>query len=150
LETAWRLKFIADHPEKDYLIIDNDSILEVADRVSATTIDAAKTRRADLAFFMRVHAFSAIYVFQRYTINPDTGQMAIRPVDDLGPDYVLVPERTERLLTLTQTRMSRLVEIRDGPKVLTAPEPDQAMPKDKAAVEKARGAYLENFYKRLP
>ena len=150
LETAWRRQFIADHPEKDYLIIDNDSILEVADRVSATTVEAAKKRRTDLAFFMKVHAFSAIYVFQRYTIDPDTGAMTIRPVDDLGPDYILVPERTERLLTLTQSRISRLVELRDGPKVLTAPEPDQPMPKDKDAMEKARQAYLENFYKRLP
>ena len=100
---------------------------------------AARSRRADLAFFMRTHTFSGIYVFQRYTIDADTGKMTIREGDDLGPDYVLEPVRTERLLVLTQTRLSRLVEIRDGKSVLTKPE-----------LEKARTAYLENFFKRLP
>jgi hypothetical protein len=46
--------------------------------------------------------------------------------------------------------MSRLVEIRDGSKVLTAPQPDHVVPKDPNEIEKARQAYLENFFKRLP
>ena len=150
LETAWRRQFIADHPQKDYLIIDNDSILEVADQVSATTTVSARHRREDLAFFMRTHTFSDIFVFQRYTVDPDTGKMTVRPDDDLGPDYVLEPVRSERLMTLTQTRMSRLVEIRDGPKVISTTPPDHDVPKDRASIDKARQAYLENFLKRLP
>jgi hypothetical protein len=150
LETAWRRQFIADQPRKDYLVIDNDSILWLAHEVTATTVESAKARREDLAFFMRTHTFSNIFVFQRYLIDADTGKMTIREGDDLGPDYVLEPVRSERLLTLTQTRMSRLVEIRDGPKVLTAPQPDHVLPKSRDEIEKARAAYLENFFKRLP
>jgi hypothetical protein len=76
--------------------------------------------------------------------------MTVRPDDDLGPDYVLEPVRSERLMTLTQTRMSRLVEIRDGPKVISTTPPDHDVPKDRASIDKARQAYLENFLKRLP
>ena len=76
--------------------------------------------------------------------------MTIRDGDDLGPDYVLEPVRVERLQTLSQTRISRLVEIRDGGKVLSKPEPDRVVPKDKAEIDKARGQYLENFLRRLP
>jgi hypothetical protein len=150
LETAWRRQFIADQPRKDYLVIDNDSSLWIAHLVSATTVEAATKRRPDLAFFMRTHTYSNIYVFQRYLIDADTGKMTLREGDDLGPDFVLEPVRSERLLTLTQTRISRLVEIRDGKKVLSQPEPDHTVPKDKAEIEKARAAYLENFLKRLP
>jgi hypothetical protein len=150
LETAWRRQFIAEQPRKDYLVIDNDSILWLAHEVTATTVESAMQRRTDLAFFMRTHTFSNIFVFQRYEVNADTGKMKIREGDDMGPDFVLEPVRTERLALLTQTRISRLVEIRDGQKVLTAPEPDHVLPKSRDEIEKARTAYLENFFKRLP
>jgi hypothetical protein len=150
LETAWRRQFIADQPRKDYLVIDNDSILWITHEVTATTVEAARNRRTDLAFFMRTHTFSNIFVFQRYSVDADTGKMTIRKDDDLGPDFVLEPVRAERLGLLTQTRMSRLVDIREGQKVLTAPEPDHVLPKSRDEIEKARAAYLENFFKRLP
>ncbi len=150
LETQWRCQFMADQPQKDYLAIDNDSILWVTHQVSATSVGAAISRKVDLAFFMRTHTFSNVFVFQRYLVDPDTGKMTIREGDDLGPDYVLEPVRAERLQTLTQTRMSRLVEIRDGKGVITTPEPDRVVPKDRAAIDKAREAYLENFLRRLP
>ena len=150
LETAWRRKFIADQPTKDYLAIDNDSILWLADEITATTVESAQKRRVDLAFFMRTHTFSSIFVFQRYTVDADTGKMTIREGDDLGPDYILEPVRTERLGLLTQTRISKLVEIRDGQKVLSQPQPDHVLPKSREEIEKARTAYLENFFKRLP
>jgi hypothetical protein len=118
--------------------------------VTATTVQAARERKADLSFFMRTHTFSNIYVFQRYTIDAQTGKMTIRDGDDLGPDYVLEPVQSERLLTLTQTRISRVVSIKDGDKVASMPLPDVVIPKDKALIEKERGVYLENFLKRLP
>ncbi len=140
-----------EQPRNDYLIIDNDSILWLTHEVSATTVEAASKRRVDLEFFMKTHTFSDIFVFQRYMINPDTGKMIIRTGDDLGPDYVLEPYRTERLLTLTQTRISRLVEIREGGKVISeARSPTGRSPRTRPEIEKARQAYLETFLKRLP
>jgi hypothetical protein len=150
LETAWRRQFIADQPRKDYLAIDNDSILWIAHEVSATTTEAARSRRVDLVYFMRNHTFSAIYVFQRYNIDEVTGKMTVREDDELPPGYVLEPVRAERLMTLTQTRLSRLVEIREGKSVLSEPGPDHVVPKDRAEIERARQAYLETFFKRLP
>jgi hypothetical protein len=150
LETQWRRQFVADHPMKDYLVIDNDSILWIADQVSATTIDSARARKEDLEYLMKTHTYSAVFVFQTFLVDPKTGKLTIRDGDDLGPDFVLEPVRSERLVTLTQTRISRLVEITKGGKDVTEAPPDHAMPTDRAEIEKARAAYIENFLRRLP
>jgi hypothetical protein len=150
LETAWRRKFIAEHPERDYLMIDNDSILWVAHQVSATPVTAASTRKDSLVFFMRTHTFSNVYVFQRFTVDADTGKLTIRDGDDLGPDYVLETVKEERLALLTVDRISRVKEILKGSAVLTRPEADHVVPKDRAEVEKERQAYYENFFRQLP
>jgi hypothetical protein len=151
LETEWRRQFIHDQPYDDYLAIDNDSILWVAHEVSATTVDEARKRTEDLAFFLRTHSFSNIFVFQRYNVDPDTGKMTLRDGDDLGPRFVLEPVRSERLMLLTQTRISRLVEIRDPKKgVISEPAPELTVPKDRALIDKERENYLENFLRRLP
>jgi hypothetical protein len=150
LETAWRREFIAQQPRKDYLMIDNDSILWVAHQISATPVTSATTRRDAIVFFMRNHTFSNIFVFQRFTIDADTGKMTLRDGDDLGPDYILEPVKEERLALLTLTRISRVKEIRSGATVLTQPEPDHAVPKDKDEIEKQRQAYFQNFLRQLP
>jgi len=150
LETAWRRKFIADHPQKDYLMIDNDSILWVAHQVSATPVDAALKRRDALIFYLRNRAFSEMYVFQRFTIDPDTGKKTLRDGDDIGPSYVLEPVREESLSLLTLTRISRIVAIKDGPNTLTKPGPDHTVTKSKDEMERERQAYFENYFKQLP
>jgi hypothetical protein len=150
LETAWRRQFIADHPQKDYLMIDNDSILWVAHQVSATPVDAALKRRDSLVFFMRSHAFSDMYVYQHFTIDPATGKRTMRDGDDIGPCYVLETVREASLSLLTLTRISRIKAIKDGPNVLTRPEADRTVPKDRDEIERERQAYFENFLKQLP
>jgi hypothetical protein len=150
LETAWRRKFIAEQPAKDYLMIDKDSILWVDHQISATPVTAASTRKDALVFFMRTHTFSNIYVFQGFTVDADTGKLTIRPDDDLGADYVLEPVREQRLTLLTLSRISRVKEIRQGAAVLSNPEPDHVVPKSREEIEKERQAYYENFLRQLP
>ncbi|MCX6952574.1 MAG: hypothetical protein NTV51_10480 [Verrucomicrobia bacterium] len=151
-ETAWRREFIAKQTRRDYLVIDNDSIMWIAHQISATPVFQAKgPRRSSLVFLMRNRAFSDVYVFQRYNIDADTGKMTLRDGDDLGPDFVLETVREERLQTLTLSRLSRLKEIRNGAESLTAPDPVvHAVPKDRGEIEKTRRAYLENYVKMLP
>ncbi|MEO6874879.1 MAG: glycosyltransferase family 39 protein [Opitutaceae bacterium] len=151
-ETAWRRQFMADQPRHDYLMIDNDSIMWIAHEVSATTVPEAIKRRDSVVFSLRNRTFSAIYVFQRYNIDPETGVMTLREGDDLGPDYVLKTVREERLQTLTLTRISRLTEVRNGKVSLTPPETGKPpiVSKSRAEIEKMRKAYLENFIKMLP
>ncbi|MBI5771816.1 MAG: glycosyltransferase family 39 protein [Verrucomicrobia bacterium] len=151
-ETAWRREFIAEQKRRDYVMIDNDSILWIAHRVSATPVFQARGPRRDaLIFLMKNHAFSSVFVFQRYNINPDNGAMTLREGDDLGPDFVLETVKEERLQTLTLTRISRVKEIRAGGVAATAPDPaTHTVPKSRAEIEKLRRAYLENFVKMLP
>ena len=150
-ETAWRRQFIADQPRHDYLAIDNDSILWIAHQISATPVYQAILHRDAIAFHLRNRTFSAIYVFQRFNIDPATGKMTLREGDDLGPDFVLEPVREERLQTLTLSRISRLKELRNGPApAARAPEAAPAVSLDPAEAERARKAYLQNFIKELP
>jgi len=150
-ETAWRREFMADQTRRDYLMIDNDSILWIAHQVSATPVMQARRRTEALIFHMRNRTFSDVLVFQRYNIDPETGRMTLRKGDDLGSDFVLEPVREERLQTLTLTRISRVKAIRTasgGSSQPPAAEP--VVTKDRAEIERLRRAYLENFLKQLP
>lgn len=150
-ETAWRREFMADQTRRDYLMIDNDSILWIAHQVSSTPVMQARRRTEALIFHMRNRTFSDVLVFQRYNIDPETGRMTLRKGDDLGSDFVLEPVREERLQTLTLTRISRVKAIRTasgGSSQPPAAEP--VVTKDRAEIERLRRAYLENFLKQLP
>jgi hypothetical protein len=151
-ETAWRREFIKDQPRHDYLMIDNDSVLWIAHKVTATPVLQAKgPRRQDLIFLMRNRAFSDVFVFQRLSIDPDTGAKTMREGDDLGPDFVLETVREERLQNLMLSRISRVKAIKEAGQSVT--EPDlavHAVPKDRAEIEKRRRAYLEHYVKMLP
>ncbi|MDB6093297.1 MAG: hypothetical protein JWM32_859 [Verrucomicrobia bacterium] len=151
-EIAWRRQFIADQPRKDYLMIDNDSIMWISHQISATSVTEAIRRRDALVFHLRNHTFSTIYVFQRFNVDPETGRMTLRDGDDLGPNFVLEPVREERMQFLTLTRMSRLVAVKDGKEVVAWPQPakEVTVPKDRAEIERLRKEYLENFIKQLP
>ena len=151
-ETAWRRLFLADQPRRDYLVIDNDSVFWIAHMISATPVfQASGPRRAAIIFLLKNRAFSDIFVFQRFNIDPDTGRKSLRDGDDLGADFALETVREERLQNLTLTRISRVKEIREGAVSLTNPEPVvHTVSKDRAEIEKIRQAYLENFVKMLP
>jgi len=150
-ETAWRRTFIAEQPRRDYLMIDNDSILWIAHKVSSTPVFQAQRRRESLVFHMRNRTFSNVYVFQRFNIDAETGQMTLRKGDDLGPDYVLETVREERLQTLTLSRISRVKAIKSGAtEIDSTPPPDHVVPTDRAEAERKRRVYLENFLKQLP
>lgn len=150
-ETAWRREFIAQQRRSDYLMIDNDSPLWVAHKVSSTPVLQAIRRRDQIVFLMKNRAFSDVFVFQRLNVDPTTGRLTYRPGDDLGPSYVLETVREERLQTLTVTRISRVKEIReDGKSLTTRGSTEHVVPAEQEKMEKARRDYLENFIKQLP
>ncbi len=151
-EVAWRREFMARQPRPDYLMIDNDSTLWVTHLVSSTpSVSAMKERREGIAYHMRNRTFSAVYVFQRYEIDPETGAMTLRKGDDLGPSFVLEPVVEQRLQVLTLSRISRVTEIRNDTGVISTPDPgDRPVPRSRAEIEKARQAFLERFMKQLP
>jgi hypothetical protein len=153
LEAAWRRKFIAAQPRSDYLMIDNDATLWVTHLVSATPTATARTqRRKDIEFHLRNRTFAAVYVFQRYNIDPDSGELSLRDGDDLGPAYALEPMVEERLQQLTLSRISRVKEIKLDEPAMTQVEPttEPHPPRTRAEIDKARQLFLENFIKQLP
>jgi hypothetical protein len=100
-EIAWCRQFMADQPRKDYLVIDGNAIFWITHQVSSTPPFQAVARREAIAFHMRNRTFSAIYVYQRVNLDPDTGKMTLRDGDDLGPAFRLETVREERLQALT-------------------------------------------------
>ncbi len=149
-EMDWRREFIAAHPERDYLFIDNNSIIWITHLVSGTPVKQALDQKSNIIFNFRNHIFSAIYVFQRLSIDPETGRETVQGDDDLGPDYQLETVWERRFTPLTVSRISRVVSIREGPTTapVRTPPPLEKIPPEER--EKIRQAYMDNFIKRLP
>jgi hypothetical protein len=150
-EMAWRREFIAAHPEKDYLFIDNNSIMWVTHLVSATPMVQARARKDVILFNQRNHIFSEIYVFQRLLVDPATGNLSLEADEDLGPAYHLEPVIEQRFTPFTVSRISRVVSIDDGA-APAAPAP-AAAPAAKLSTEereKVRQEYMKEFIKQLP
>ena len=148
-EMDWRREFIAEHPERDYLFIDNNSIMWITHLVSATPVKQALDHKGNIAFNLHNRIFSAIYVFQRLAVDPETGRTAVPAEDDLGPDYQLEPVVERRFTPLTVSRISRVVAIREGPTTAPVPPPPprKTTPEER---EKIRQEFYNNFVKRLP
>jgi hypothetical protein len=132
-------------------MLDNDTSLWITHEVSATPIVRAKERPEAIAFNLRNRMFSGIYAFQRFDIKESTGELVVKPDDDLGPAYELetVAERTFRIDGLS--RLSRVKSIRreDGIKVEAAPI--ASMIDVKATERDAREKMLlEQWLKNLP
>ena len=151
-ETAWRRAFMAEQKRGDYLMIDNDSTLWITHRVSSTPTTVAKTRRTDLAFFLKNRTFSDIYVFQRLKLDPEElGNKIMREGDELGPEFVLETVIEERMHPEHISRISRVKEIKEGDgSTAAAPAKAPAPITDRAEIEKGRQLFLENFMRKLP
>lgn len=148
-EMDWRREFIAAHPERDYLFIDNNSIIWITHQVSATPVLQALEHKDNIIFNLRNRVFAAIYVFQRYTVDPKTNQLTLPAEDELGPDYQLETVWERRFTPLTVSRISRVLSVRDG--ATARPLPPKLPPaQTPAEMEKAREQYLQTFIKRLP
>jgi hypothetical protein len=134
-------------------MLDRDPMMWIAEKVPATPIAQAVKRRDGIAYHLRNRSFSAVYVLQGYTIDPETGALKLEPEDDLGPDFVLEPVAQRRTQILHLVRFSRVVEIRDGEKVLAKAETAAWVANPKATPEEvaeARRNYLDRWVKELP
>jgi hypothetical protein len=149
-EMDWRREFIAAHPERDYLFIDNNSIIWITHQVSATPVLQALDRKDNIVFNLRNRTFTAIYVFQRFLVEPETGRLTLPVEDDLGADYQLETVWERRFTPLTVSRISRVLSVREGPTARPVPPPQSLEKLTPAEQEKVREQFLERFIKRLP
>jgi len=154
VEMAWRQEFIKHHPDRDFLFIDQDSIFWITQRIPATPIKQAQLSKEGLAFHLRNHSFSAMYVFQRYKVDDQTGAMMLDETDDVGPGFELEPVWEKRIATLLIGRISKITAIteEDG-RIAEATDfvqSAQAELRTPEQIEKARAEYLENWIKQLP
>jgi hypothetical protein len=149
-EMDWRREFIAAHPARDYLVIDNNSIIWITHLVSSTPVRQALDHKENIIFNLRNRTFTAMYVFQRFTVDPATGRLSLPAEDDLGADYQLETIWERRFTPLTVSRISRVLSVREG---LSARPPSRPKPlsgMSDAEQEQARAQFLERFIKRLP
>ena len=170
----------ADNPESqpissDYVLLDgsrgSDALAEITQRladtaiaesvrdtaliwithlVSATPIPQALSHKDIIIFNFQNHTFGTFYVFQRYNVDPATGQLTVQKEDDLGPDFELQTYWERRFTPMTVSRISKLVAIKPGP---TTPPPRVASPLEKmspAERDKVRQEYFEQMVRRLP
>lgn len=156
-EMEWRTEFLHRFPERDYLFIDNDSIFWIVHHIPATAATQARDREEGLIYLLSNDAFSAMYVMQHYRIDPETGARKLEPTDDIGPDFELQPVWERRIQTLFIGRISRIVAIHQHGKVvaragLAVTPPGTTVPPKRSPEEweKAKSAYIENWFKQLP
>jgi len=149
-EMAWRRDFIRAHPERDYLFVDNNSIIWITHQVSATPVLQALEKKENIIFNLRNRTYSRIYAFQRCAIDPETNRVTVQADDDLGPDYQLETVWERRFTPLTVSRISRIVSVRDGPTVRPRPAPPPMEKLSEAEREKIRQEYFQRFIQKLP
>jgi len=153
VEMEWRADFLARQPSRNFLFVDRDMVFWITQRISATPIEQALRRKEGLAYHLRNHSFAAMYAFQRYKVDDQTGALTIDPLDDLGPDFELEPVAQRRIATLQLARISRIVAIRDrGEVVARAVDfvPLQEPTLTPEELKKSKAQYLEKWIKQLP
>lgn len=150
-EIDWRREFMAEHPLKDYVVIDNSSIIWITHEVTSTTVGEARARKPSIDFLLRNHSFSAIYVWQHFDVDTATHALKIDKDDDLGPDFVLQTVEDRRLKPLSVTRLARVVAVTPTPVGgKPAPPPVDFAKLSPAEREKMRQKYFETWLKNLP
>jgi hypothetical protein len=149
-EMEWRREFIAAHPEKDYLFIDNNAIIWITHLVSGTPIRQALDHKDKIIFNFQNHTFGTFYVFQRYDVDPSNGRQIVQKDDDLGSDYKLETVWERRFTPLTVSRISRIVSIAPGETTPPLPAAAPLAKMSPAEREKVRQAYFDRMVQRLP
>lgn len=153
IEMAWRQDFLARHPQRDFLFIDRDATFWITERISATPTQQAHERKDGLAYHLRNHSFSSMYVFQRFKIDDATGALQLEPLDDIGPDFELETVTEKRIATLRLARISRITAIREGGEVVARFRPhvkEAAETRSEAELQQLTNQYLEKWIKNLP
>lgn len=150
IEVDWRREFIAAHPERNYLVIDQDTVIWITHGVSATSVLQARHRADVIEFNLRNRSFSAIYVYQRCEVDPATGEAVVTKDDQLGPAYTLEPVAEKRFAPLRLSRLCRVTAVHPEPAPPPPPAPAPLEKLSKEEREKVRRAYFENFVKNLP
>ena len=149
-ETAWRREFIAAHPEKDYLVVDPNSIEWIIHQVSSTPIKRAVDDTDIMRFKWRNKMFGEFYVFQRYQIDASSGALSLPPEYDVGSAYTLEPVWERRFTPFNLSRISRIVNIAEGESRIQSAERSTFSEMTPEEIQAAREAYMENFIKLLP
>lgn len=150
---AWRREFLDRLPDRNVLMIDRDSLYWTAEKISATPVSQAGIRKDGIAYHLRNHSFSAVYVFQTFNVNPDSGEMTLAPEEKMDPSFELVPVAQRRVQMLTICRFSRVVAIRDGDKVVAKADLEITPLKSEmtpAQLDAAKREYLDRWVRELP
>ena len=149
----WRQQFLTAFPERDYLFIDQDSVFWITHHITATPIKQAQLRKEGLAYHLRNHSFSAMYVFQRYMVDEQTGTLTIDPPDDLGEGFEVEAVWEKRITTLMIGRISRITAIHEGDDVTQARPyalPSNQEARSSSRLQDVKANYLENWIEQLP
>ncbi len=154
LAFAWRDQFLRQIADRQVLVIDRDAQFWITQKIAATPVTQAELRKEGIAFHLRNRSFSEIYVFQSFLFDEATGTETVYNEDRLSPAFELTPVAQRRLTIGHVARISRVVAIREGDKVIAQPawptptRPEVSMPPEPTAA--ARLDYLNNWIKQLP
>ena len=152
-ETKWRLDYVKENPERDYLVIDKDSFIWITQKVSATPVSAALQRKEALQFHLRCRSYSNILAYQHFSVDEKTGNAKVITEDDLGADFDLETIWERRLSERKLVRLQRVVAVRFGDVEQRAGEPYVKAPLQSPTAQPGqlmRREHLEEMIRNLP
>ena len=85
----------------------------LAEEIPAITPEAVRRGREKFKFHWDMGTFAEILIVQRYYYDPEALNWVVEPVEDFGPDFVLEEVWRSRDTPTMQTRVSRLVALRN-------------------------------------
>jgi hypothetical protein len=153
LKTDLRREFLDAQLERDFIFIDHDSVFWIVHQIPASSVGMTRKNHEALAYHLKNHSYSAMYVFQTVLVNGQTGERYVDSEDDLGDRFRLETVWERKVQTLMFVRISRIVAIEIGDEVIAE---TQTVPlktgilKSVEDVEEQRALYLENWIKQLP
>jgi hypothetical protein len=151
-EMRMRRDFLTRQTDRNFLFVDNDATFWILNKVPASSVAEAASRKDALAYHLKNRSFQEMYVFQSILVDDRNGAFNVDPSDELGPAFELETVWEKRVQTLLFGRISRIKAIHEGDAVTMARkfvEPAKER-RSSAELEKARALYLETWIKHLP
>lgn len=76
-EAAWQIDFLESKAGEDMLYICQSPLISIVHDVPGVSLPSANASPANIDFHLRMKTYNAFYVFQRFDVKPDTGELMV-------------------------------------------------------------------------
>ncbi len=107
-EVRIMVQFFKDHPEKDYLFLCKTPLLPISYGIASASASRVRFSADTVKNHLLHRNYSAIYIFQRFDLDKETGELTVVEEYDIGSGFEVETVLERRLVPL---RLARIVKI---------------------------------------